>query len=207
MTIRVLGRQDVRRVCAVCHRTLLLGERSTRFSPGRDEWIDVCPLCVEAAFEYGWVREGSPTVPLMSDSPRRRRRLLPGIGLLDGRREQADVHVPEPILRRLSRNEQEIVEAAELFNASPYRRTVAGIARSLGDAQVSLLPLSGINPEVVITVAWEISWYQYRVALDSAQAVKLAERGNELDELDERFRQWNAFLEVDGRITPDIPRL
>ena len=100
-----------------------------------------------------------------------------------------------------------MVEAAELFNASPYRRTVAGIARSLGRAQVSLLPLSGTNPEVVVTVAWEISWYQYRVALDAAQAVRLAERGYELEELDERFRAWNAFLEEDGRITPDIPKL
>ena len=115
--------------------------------------------------------------------------------------------MPEPMLRRLSAPEQAMVEAAELFNASPYRRTVAGIARSLGDAQVSLLPLSGVNPEVVLTVAWDISWYQYRVVFDSGQAVRLAERGYELEELDERFRRWNAFLDPDGRITPDIPRL
>jgi hypothetical protein len=111
------------------------------------------------------------------------------------------------MLRRLSRSEQEIVEAVELFNASSYRRTVAGIARSLGDAQVSLVPLSGANAEVVVTVAWDISWYQYRVSFDATQPVKLAERGYELDELDGRFKAWNGFLEADGRITPDIPRL
>ena len=57
-----------------------------------------------------------------------------------------------------------MVEAADLFNDSAYRRTIAGIAKSLGGARVSLLSLSGVNPEVVITVAWDISWYQYRVS-------------------------------------------
>ena len=44
-----------------------------------------------------------------------------------------------------------------------------------------------MNPELVVTIAWDISWYQYRVAPDSAQPVRLAERGHELDELDERY--------------------
>ena len=88
------------------------------------------------------------------------------------------------MLRRLSPEEQAIVEAAELFNDSAYRRTIAGIAKSLGEARVSLLPLSGVNPEVVITVAWDISWYQYRVVFESGQPVRLAERGYELDDLD-----------------------
>ena len=61
--------------------------------------------------------------------------------------------------------------------------------------------------EVVITVAWDISWYQYRIAPDASPQVKLAERGYELEELDERFRDWNGYLEPDGRIVPDIPRL
>ena len=213
MTIIVLGRQDVRRSCGVCHRTLLLGERAVRFSPGRDEWLDVCPLCIEIANDHGWIREGSPLTPFIADSPRRRRRrfpgsaLLEGTGLFDGGRLEPAPQAPEPMLRQLSRSEQEIVEAVELFNASPFRRTVAGIARSLGDAQVSLVPLSGANAEVVVTVGWDISWYQYRVSFDASQPVKLAERGYELDELEGRFKAWNGFLEADGRITPDIPRL
>ena len=214
MAIIVLGKQDIVRVCGVCHRTILLGERAVRFSPGRDEWVNVCPLCIEVAHEHGWVREGGHVTPLLADTARRSRRrrfpgngLLDGIGLLDGRRLQPEQHVAEPMLRRLSRAEQEIVEAAALFNTSPYRRTVAGIARSLGDAQVSLVPLSGLNAEVVVTVAWDISWYQYRVSFDAGQAVKLADRGYELDEIDGRFKAWNGYLEADGRITSDIPRL
>jgi len=214
MAIIVLGRQDARRPCGVCRRTLLLGERAVRFSPGRQDWLDVCPLCVEVAHDQGWIREGSGLTPFLADSPRRRRRrwfpgsaLLEGAGLFDGGRLEPAPQASEPMLRRLSRSEQEIVEAVELFNASPYRRTVAGIARSLGDAQVSLVPLSGANAEVVVTVAWDISWYQYRVSFDASQPVKMAERGYELDELDGRFKAWNGFLEADGRITPDIPRL
>jgi hypothetical protein len=100
-----------------------------------------------------------------------------------------------------------MVEAAELYNDSAYRRTIAGIAKSLGEARVSFLPFSGVNPEVVVTVGWDISWYQYRVVFESGQPVRLAERGYELDELDDRFKDWNGSLGHDGRLTPDIPRL
>ena len=126
---------------------------------------------------------------------------------LGGKKVEPEPKVSEPMLRRLTADEQAIVEAAELFNESAYRRTIAGIAKSLGDARVSLLPLSGVNPEVVITVAWDISWYQYRVSPEAGQAVRLAERGYELDELDPRFAHWNGHLGPDGRVTPDIPRL
>ncbi|HET6656940.1 MAG TPA: hypothetical protein VFG61_03500 [Gaiellaceae bacterium] len=195
------------RQCAVCHRTLLMGERSVRFTPGGEDWVDVCALCTEQADEHGWIKEGSPTTPLVPDTSRRRRR-FPGLGLIEQHRKIEPEHVmPEPMLRRLSAVEQAMVEAAELINDSAYRRTIAGIAKSLGEARVSFLPLSGVNPEVVVTVGWDISWYQYRVVFESGQPVRLAERGYELDELDDRFKDWNGSLGPDGRLTPDIPRL
>ena len=52
------------RQCAVCHRTLLMGERSFRFTPGGEDWVDVCALCIDQADEHGWIKEGSPTTPL-----------------------------------------------------------------------------------------------------------------------------------------------
>jgi hypothetical protein len=200
-------RQDVYRQCAVCHRTLLMGERSVRFTPGGEDWVDVCALCTDQADEHGWIKEGSPTTPLVADTSRRRRR-FPGLGLIEQhRKEEPEPVMPEPVLRRLSAMEQAMVEAAELINDSAYRRTIAGIAKSLGEARVSFLPLSGVNPEVVVTVAWDISWYQYRVVFESGQPVRLAERGYELDELDDRFKGWNGSLGLDGRLTPDIPRV
>jgi len=183
-----------------------MGERAVRFTSGGDDWVDVCALCTATADDHGWIKEGSPTTPIVSET-RRRRRFGGLAGLLDTRRVEPEPTVPEPMLRRLSADEQAIVEAAELFNESAYRRTIAGIAKSLGDARVSLIPLSGVNPEVVITVAWDISWYQYRVSPEAGQVVRLAERGYELEDLDPRFAHWNGHLGPDARVAADIPRV
>ena len=152
------SRTTVARTCAICERTLLVGERAVRFSADGEDFVDVCPLCQDAAVESGWLKEGSPTTPMVVEPPRRRRRSL--ASLFDARRSApAEPIATEPILRRLSQSEQAMVEAADLFNGSMYRRTVAGIAKSLGDPRASIVPLSGVNMEVVVTVAWDISWY------------------------------------------------
>lgn len=203
-----ITRTGVARTCAICERTLLMGERVVRFAPHEGaELVDVCPLCQDEAAEYGWLKEGSPTTPLVPVE-RRRRSGLDLRALFGGRRSPAEEPVAaEPILRRLSEDELAMVEAADLFNGSPYRRTVGGVAKSLGEPQASIVPLSGVNPELVVTVAWDISWYQYRVTPDSAQPVRLADRGHELDELDEHYQGWNARVEADGRLVPDIARI
>jgi hypothetical protein len=177
-----------------------------RFAPEGEDFVDVCPLCQEIAAEHGWLKEGSPTTPTFEDEPRRRKFSLGAF--LDPRRATPEASLaPEPILRRLSDHERAMVEAADLFNASPYRRTVGGIGKSLGKPYASVVPLSGVNAEVVVTVAWDISWYQYRVLPESAQPVRLAERGHELEELEPSFRTWNARVDPDGRVVPEIARL
>ncbi len=113
----------------------------------------------------------------------------------------------DPILRRLSDRELGLVEAADLFNGSQYRRTVGGIAKSLGTPKASIVPLSGVNTDSVVTVAWEISWYQYRITPDSAQPVRLVQRGHDPADLEGSFTEWNAHIEEDGRVVPDISRL
>ena len=204
--VRQLARQSLKRICAVCERTLLTGERAIRFSPDGEDFVDVCPLCQEIAVDYGWIKEGSPTSPTVPNQRRRRRRGL--ASLLDPRRQPPDDPVvSEPILRRLSVPEQQMVEAADIFNSSDYRRTVGGIAKSLGEPRVSILRLSGVTGELIVTVAWDISWYQYRVTPELAQPVRLAERGHELSELDATFKQWNARVEQDGRLVPAIARV
>jgi hypothetical protein len=203
---RQLARQSATRICAVCERTLLTGERALRFSPNGEDFVDVCPLCADIALEHGWVKEGSPTSPTVPNQRRRRRR---GLASLFDPRGQApdDPVVAEPILRRLSAGEQQMVEAADIFNASDYRRTVGGIAKSLGQPRASIVPLSGVSGELIVTVAWDISWYQYRLTPDSAQPVRLAERGHELADLDATYQRWNAKIEGDGRLVPDIEPL
>jgi len=203
---RQLARHPVRRICAVCERTLLTGERAVRYSPNGEDFVDVCALCQEIALEHGWVKEGSPTTPTVPNQRRRRRRGL--ASLFDPLRQPPDDPVvAEPILRRLSTREQQMVEAADVFNGSDYRRTVGGIAKSLGEPRASIVPLSGVSGELVVTVAWDISWYQYRVSPDSAQPVRLAERGHELSEVDGKYQSWNAKIQDDGRLVPEIERL
>src|ERR671921_425677 len=67
------------RTCAICERTLLLGERALRFAPNGVDFVDVCPLCQDQAVEYGWLKEGSPTTPTVPDARRRRRLTLSSI--------------------------------------------------------------------------------------------------------------------------------
>jgi hypothetical protein len=184
-----------------------MGERATRFAPDGENYVDVCPLCQDLAIESGWLKEGSPTTPTVStDRPRRKLSL----SSLFEARKSAVAEAPvadEPILRRLSEPELAVVEAADLFNQTDYRRTVAGIAKSLGEPKTSIRPLSGVSGEVVITIAWDISWYQYRVTPESAQPVRLEERGHELSELDRIYQDWNAHLDEHGRIVPNIARV
>jgi hypothetical protein len=195
------------RVCAICERTLLMGERSVRYAPEEgSELVDVCPLCQEIALEHGWIKEGTPTTPTIPAERRRRRRgLAERLGLNRGAGDT--IAPPEPILRRLSGQEVALLEAADLFNASTYRRTVGGIAKSLGEAKASIVPLSGDAGELAVTVAWDLSWYQYRVSPESAQPVRLERRGHELDELEQSFKEWNAHVEDEGRLVPEIARI
>jgi hypothetical protein len=60
---------------------------------------------------------------------------------------------------------------------------------------------------MAVTVAWDISWYQYRVSPESGQPVRLERRGHELEELEPAFQGWNAHVEDGGRLVPDIARL
>jgi hypothetical protein len=200
-------KNSVVRTCAICERSLLLGENTMRFSPqGNGEFVDVCPLCQETALEHGWVKEGSPTTPTLASERRRRR--APGLFRLLGARasEHPAPVMPEPVLRRLSQRELALVEAAEVFNASDYRRTVGGIAKSLGRPRASVVPLSGVGGEFIVTIAWDISWYQYRLSPDAPQPVRLAERGHDPGELEGSFTRWNARVEEDGRVVPHIER-
>jgi hypothetical protein len=200
-------KSTVARECAVCERTLLQGEEAIRFSPDGQAFVDVCTLCQDVALDHGWVREGLAVSPSLAHTPRRRRQKTLWQALLGAREEEPQPVVTEPILRRLSDDEIALVEAAELFNQSQFRRTVAGVARSLGPPGVSIVPLSGVNAETVITVAWEITWYQYRVTPESAQPVRIAERGQDIAEIEPEFAQWNAVLEEDGRLVPELARV
>jgi hypothetical protein len=109
-------------------------------------------------------------------------------------------------VRAVPTNAQVKVERAlELFNSSEHVRTIGGIARTLGEPWVSASPLHEAPSEVAITVAWELSWYRYRVDLgDAADPVTLVSKGQELDELEESMRDWNATALADGKLAVGV---
>jgi hypothetical protein len=83
--------------------------------------------------------------------------------------------------------------AVSRFNASAAARTVAGLARTLGEPRVSVGAAAGNPGAARITVAWDLTWYQWQVAGgEGEQAVAELGHGTELDQLDLAARQWNA---------------
>lgn len=87
------------------------------------------------------------------------------------------------------------------FNASDPGRTVARLTRTLGVPRASVGALAGAPGLVRVTVAWELSWYQWGV--DTSEALRPVfqiAKGGEVSELDPPARQWNASVGVDGKL-------
>jgi hypothetical protein len=94
-----------------------------------------------------------------------------------------------------------VERALDLFNGSSHHRTIAGLARTLGTPFVSAQPDTAQGSQVSVVVAWELSWYRYRVDLgDEADPVMMLDKGEEIEQIDEGLRDWNARLDADGRV-------
>jgi hypothetical protein len=97
--------------------------------------------------------------------------------------------------------EAKVERALDLFNGSQHQRTVAGLARTLGPPFVSAQPDEAQGSQVSIVVAWELSWYRYRVDLgDEGDPVMMLDKGEEIEQIDEGLREWNITLDDDGRM-------
>jgi hypothetical protein len=160
--------------CAVCGRNILAGERTRTYMSPKDGPRLVCDLCRGRAQRLGWVDPAAP-------------------GANVGQRP------PEPELAESPAGRLE--RAARRFNASDAARTVAGLMRALGQPWVSIGAAAGSPSEVRVTVAWELSWYQWGVDLgDEMRPVFQIDKGEELGQLDGPARQWNASAAEGGRI-------
>ena len=92
-------------------------------------------------------------------------------------------------------------QAAARFNASAAGQTVSGLVRTLGDPHVSVGAAAGAAGEIRVTVAWELSWYQWGVEVGAGEGeVHELARGREISEIDYAARQWNAAATADGQI-------
>ena len=190
--------------CAVCERTILLGEEPLRFNhQGRSR--TVCRLCVTEARTDGWVEEGRPAPPPVDPQREsvlarlRRRTSTPDLDPNDPVRAPHGLGTTDELARATT-----MLISVDTFNASPYRGTVSGISKSLGQARVSVVAFGGRRPGAAITIAWDLSWYRYLVEPGGVPAVRLDERGDSLAELAPRWREWNAVALEDGSIRLDI---
>jgi hypothetical protein len=156
----------------------------------RDGAID--PQRMEPAAAAGYERldpddDGGPPFAVPADEPPPRRREPPQ----DPRHVRA---VPTTA-------EVKVERALELFNGSEHQRTVAGLTRTLGFPWATAVPDGSAPSAVTVIVAWELSWYRYRVDLgDTAEPVALQEKGDELNDIEEALRSWNAGLDEEGRL-------
>ena len=212
--------------CDVCGRTLLRGEQADVFITGGSRRM-VCELCTARATHEGWIREGMD----LSAGARRdeggRRSLFARLGRRRGEGHDrslpprggealvedlphapaveapaAPTYEPPRHVHAVPTNaELKMARALELFNASEHPRTVAGVARSLGNPLVSVRPSSTEGSVVGIVVAWELSWYRYEVDLaDEVAGVRVVSQGTELAELEPDDRRANAAADERGEL-------
>lgn len=194
-------------ICAVCDRTILRGERPAEYVTTHGERALVCPLCKDSAEAAGWIpaaragQDAEPPQPRRSSRFRLRERFRragtqAGERLARARRERAEadrdrkVELPRVVVEESQRTPERAARLAlEFFNATDQPRKVAGLTRSLGEPQVCVHPLA--PPKLAeIAVAWELSWYRWEV-LPSGEVKQIA-RGDEVSELPEHLREWNA---------------
>ena len=97
--------------------------------------------------------------------------------------------------------DHKIAVAVDVFNASTHRRTVSGVARSLGAPSVNITP-DQTHPSIVwIVVSWELCWYRYEVDLSDPQGhARLDGQGYELSELAEHELIGNASSDGSGAL-------
>jgi hypothetical protein len=114
----------------------------------------------------------------------------------------ARIREPRHVRAVPTSGEQRVASAVEVFNSSEHRRTIAGVARSLGAPEVSVLVSEGHASLVTVVVSWELCWYRYEVDLsDEVPSVRVADQGYELDDLPAAERTPNAAADEHGGLT------
>lgn len=210
--------------CAVCGRRLLAGERPSTYVTREWTEVTVCELCKPRAEAAGWMRPEEAEELRASGGGRERRRprgqMLGGLlsrfpsqqpqgggggsGAAPDERQPyrpADPS-PEPAMGQ-SPADAEMEEALRMFNFSDHRRTVAGLTRTLGPPRACAIDIVAANgaPGFRVTVAWELTWYQWEIAA-SEHGIEVREsgKGETIDQLRAEDRNWNLMTGNDGTL-------
>jgi hypothetical protein len=98
----------------------------------------------------------------------------------------------------------EVQLAQKYFNDSQFTGRIRDVRKSLGKPKANLTKLIGDEPRALLTIAWDIIWYQYLIDLrreiPTDQRVILHREGMDLDELTALFREKNSSVDDEGRL-------
>jgi hypothetical protein len=222
--------------CSVCGRTILKGEQTRIYLTPDGDPRTVCDLCRSRAEALHWVWAEIANEHRPDPAMRRRRGSLVGwmrrarprprvhpeaaaehVGVENGagESEQPGRHrVPDPAARgagvgrtgTIREPGTRLERAVSRFNESEHARTVSGLTKTLGPPSVSIGAAAGSPNEIRVTVAWELSWYQWGVDLgEPGGSVYEIDKGYEVSEIDAPARQWNAHTEEGGILRLGAP--
>ena len=216
--------------CQVCGRRLLPGERATLYLTRDGAEASVCELCRPRAEAAGWLLPHEAEARGGIGRERRRPRgqmlgsLLSRLPAAATGESQATEAPPEevatrahsrrpPVERRPAAEPRATREPAErgttvadaiaAFNHSNHRRTVAGLTRTLGPPRATALAVRASNgsPGARLTVAWELTWYQWEVGPGAGgPEVRESGKGETIDQLRAPDRAWNLLVGSDGTL-------
>jgi hypothetical protein len=119
---------------------------------------------------------------------------------------EAQPVVPEPVLRRLTDSEAALVEAADLFNASPLPSDDRGVARR--SVRAARLDHPALRCELGARAHVRLGDHLVPVprAPEAGQPIRLADRGADISEIEAAFTEWNGSLDDGGRVVPNVAR-
>jgi hypothetical protein len=194
-------------ICAICRRTILRGERASEYVDRDGETVRVCALCKPRAEAEGWIPAAFAATTSRHAPERRRARVGSALrevlawraeAASDARPPRASTSAPADPEPAPEPEPVEVRTPLEVFNASGEPRKIAGLRRSLGKPRVSVHD-SGASGAVIV-VAWDLSWYRWRVR---GEHVSELGKGNEVSELPAEDREWNASAAEDGTLSLD----
>ncbi|MCX8032273.1 MAG: hypothetical protein N3B14_02595 [Thermoleophilia bacterium] len=100
---------------------------------------------------------------------------------------------------------EEVQLTQRYYNESPFVNRIRDIVSNLGKPKANLTRVPGPVPRAIVTIVWDIVWYQYLVDLrkdlpSGQQRVILHREGLDPDELAHYFKEKNAVINNDGRL-------
>ncbi|MHB0979493.1 MAG: hypothetical protein ACYC5Q_05340 [Thermoleophilia bacterium] len=115
---------------------------------------------------------------------------------------QSSEQTPDVVVSVTELTGEDVRMSQRLFNESPFTEKTRGVRRSLGRPIVNLARVTGGGRKTLLTVAWDIVWYQYLLDLSPEPEdvpVDLFAEGLELSELSAPFKEANGIIDDQGR--------